>query len=124
MLNIFCRNCEIPKVPEIHAQIDIEQLVTARAASETIKDECWTIQIPSGRVTRAETWLTVYRSPYIKLRADHVPALQTLTTGFKFLKKQPQKNLAVASRHWLKRKTGLTASHKKTLSHFRRRLLE
>jgi len=31
------------------------------------QDECSTMQIPSGRVTRAETWLTVYRSLYIRM---------------------------------------------------------
>ena len=38
--------------------------LTTKGVSETIQAEHWTIHIPSGRVTRAETWLTVYRSLY------------------------------------------------------------
>ena len=67
MLNIFVENLEFLKVLKIRAQIYSEQLVTEQAASDNLDSEVTTIQTPSGRFARAETWLTVYRSPYIRM---------------------------------------------------------
>ena len=55
-----------------HVRINIEQPETARASSETVNSEYVTIQIPSGRATRAETWLTVYRSLYMRMLSQLV----------------------------------------------------
>ena len=55
------------KVLKLHARIDSYETSTTRLVAQTLKGEYETIQITSGRVTRAETWLTVYRSPYIRM---------------------------------------------------------
>ena len=67
LLNIFDESLEIFENSE---NIFLELQRTYRKHTtglEYQQGEYATVQIPSGRVTRAETWLTVYRSLYIMM---------------------------------------------------------
>ena len=65
MLDILGRNSKISESLRIRIGTHLELPAAPTHVSHIIEIDEKTIRIPSGRVTRAETWLTVYRSLYI-----------------------------------------------------------
>ena len=62
----FGRKSEISEINlGVPAEIRIKQPMTTQESSQKLNSGYSPMQIPSGRVTRPETWLTVKRSPYI-----------------------------------------------------------
>jgi len=69
MLDIFEDNLNILKISRVSIRTDLELTDTQLGLSLNTGNTTETIEIPSGRVTRAEIWLTGYRSLYINFDA-------------------------------------------------------